>query len=911
MQSRPAVHRSTRPLVCLLLILAAPLAVRAAEAAPDPILWPEAQRAFLQDGPGLLLEASQRDALLAMDEEERGAFIRDFLARDPVPETPENELLVGIERRQALAGAEFLSPRDVRARLLFLNGKPAERLLVDCGNAFKPLEIWGYPGGGLDERGEPRRRELVLFRQQPGQPYRMWTPIDGKRSLYASEMEYWLEQLEELRGRIRAVRFDKQVCPEAWRVDRATGVDGLFGFLPGRPTAADLVRLLAAPESLSQWAAAAAKTALDKEPAAALGTTGIELQFPERRGQRLLARALLTLPPGAAQPSDPATDSQKAADAADATQPAPGAAAKPGAAAPKPGAAKPEPAAAGAEPAAAPAVPAPPPAPFKPELRLTIQGLLEQEGRPFEEFRVRYRLEPPGEGVPLGLAVDRPLRPGGTFLLRVEVTDEVSGKKARLAQGFRVPQAPRAEKQPAVPDQVVIAMGEDLAQTQIAGRDSLVLVPPEQDVVLGLWRAEALVTGGRVEKVVFLVDGEVQLTRTRRPFTAEVRLSSFPKEQVVRAEGYDAAGELVASDEVVINQPIGALKVTILEPGRGARATGKTRARAEISVPDGRRIQSVEFRVNDDTVTTLERPPWLAEVDVPPGEGIVYLSVVAVLDDGSRAEDTRFLNAPANLDHVDVTLVELYTTVSDRSGQPMLGLGVGDFQVLDAGKPQTITKFELVQDLPLSVGLVIDTSGSMVSSLVEAQRAAADFVRDVMTPRDRAFAVSFADKPVLLMPPTDDAEGVVASLNGLQAAGYTSLHDALVTSLYYFRGVRGQKALVLLSDGDDTASHTAFRDALEYARRTGVAIYAIGLAVSPLSADIRRKLSMLANETGGRAFFVEKAGQLVGVYEQIEKELRSRYYLAYAPSEVSDGFRPVEVKVRNGLKARTIRGYYP
>jgi VWFA-related protein len=870
-----------------------PAATPARAAEEDAVLlWPEEQRAFLQDGPGLLLTAEQREALLALDEAGREAFIRDFLARDPLPATPDNELAAAIERRRALAAAEFLSPRDVRARLLFLNGEPAERLLVDCGNAYKPLEIWGYPAG-LDERGEPRRRELVVYRFKPGQGYRLWTPIDGKRALYAPEMEYWLEQLEELRGRIRAVRFDKQVCPEAVRVDRATGVDGLFGFLPGRPTGPELERFLAAPEDLAAWAKAALAAAPAKPPPALLAAEGIELFFPDRRGQRLLARMLLVLPPGAAQASTPGVEPAKSEAAGDK---------------------KPVPAGARQEESAVPApAPAAPPASDKPELRLAVQGLLEQEGQAFEEFRVRYRLEPPGEGVPLALAMERALRPGGTFLLRLEVTDEVSGRKARLARGFKVPRAPQEQAQPALPEQVVVALGEDLAELRIAGRDSLVLVPPEEDVVLGLWRAEALVTGARIEKVVFLVDGEVQLTRTRRPFTAEVRLAEFPSEQVVRAEGYDAAGELVASDELVINQPRGALKVTILEPPRGARASGRTRARAEIAVPDGRRLQAVEFRVNDQTVASLTRPPWQADVDVPAGEGIVYLSIVAVLDDGTRAEDTRFLNAPANLDNIDVTLVELYTTVTDRSGQPALGLGVADFEVLEAGKPQAITKFELVEDLPLSVGMVIDTSGSMVSSLVEAQRAAADFLRNVMTPRDHAFALSFADKPVLLMPPTDDVEGVIGTLHGLQAAGYTSLHDALVTSLYYFRGVRGQRALVLLSDGDDTASHTPFREALEYARRSGVAVYTIGLAVSPLSADIRRKLSMLSNETGGRSFFVEKAGQLVGVYEEIEKELRSRYYLAYTPSGAASGagFRPVEVKVRNGLKARTIRGYYP
>ncbi len=922
MQSRPAVNPPSLPRLpaasAAALVLAAALAAAApGPDQPDPVLWPEEQRAFLQDGPGLLLPESQRESLLALDEAGREAFIRDFLGRDPLPETPENELVQGIERRRALAGAEFLSPGDVRAQLLFLNGKPADRLLVDCGSAFKPLELWAYPDG-IDEKGEPRRRELVVYQPKPGQPYKLWIPIDSKRALYSSEMEYWLEQLEELRGRIRAVRFDKQVCPQAVRIDRATGVDGLFGFMPGRPTAADLERFLAPPADLAKWARAAAATPPPEDAKEPLAVTGVELVFPERRGQRLLARALLTLPPGAAQPSDPeaektafdvataepaggsAGDAGDGGDGGDGDEPESAASGPPGAAAP----------AAPAAPAGIPTDPTEPPS-ATPQLRLAVQALLEQDGKPFEDFRVRYRLEPPGEGVPLALAVDRALRPGGTFLLRVEVTDEVSGRKTRLARGFRVPREPEELPEQPVPDDVVVALGEDLAAERIAGRDSLVVVPPEQDVVLGLWRAEALVTGGRIQKVVFLVDGAVQLTRTRPPFTAEVRLAEFPREQVVRAEGYDAAGELVAADEVVVNQPRGALKVTILAPGRGVRVTGRTLAKAEVSVPDGTRVRTVEFRVNDETVATLERPPWQAEIDVPGGPGIVYFSVVAVLDDGARAEDTRFLNAPDNLDHVDVTLVELYTAVTDKSGQPVLGLGVVDFEVLDSGAPQTVTKFERVEDLPLSLGLVIDTSGSMVSSLMEAQRAAADFLRDVMTPRDRAFAVSFADKPVLVMPPTDDTEGVIASLHGLQAVGYTSLHDALVTSLYYFRGVRGQRALVLLSDGDDTASNTAFRDALEYAKRSGVAIYSIGLAVSPLSADIRRKLSMLSNETGGRAFFVEKAGQLVGVYDEIERELRSRYYLAYTPSgPAGDGYRPVEVKVKNGMKARTIRGYY-
>jgi VWFA-related protein len=441
-------------------------------------------------------------------------------------------------------------------------------------------------------------------------------------------------------------------------------------------------------------------------------------------------------------------------------------------------------------------------------------------------------------------------------------------------------------------------------------------VPPETEVVLGLWRAEALVTGERIVKVSFLVDGKTQLTRSRRPFSAELRLSQFPVQQVVRAEGYDAAGELVAADEVILNQTRGAFGVEIAEPPRGFVGYGTVRVRAEVTVPEERRVERVELRLNDTTFATLALPPWTAEVEIPEGDEVTYLSAVATLDDGRQAEAVRFLNAPQFLEEVEVRLVELYVSVIDRSNRPVLGLGQDDFEVLERGVPQEITKFELVENLPLSVGITIDTSGSMVQALAEAQRAGQDFLSSVMTPRDRCFVIGFAQSPELLMAPTDDTEACLFGLAELRAVGSTSLHDAVVTSLYYFRGMKGQRALVLLSDGDDTSSNIAFPAALEYARRSGVAIYPVGLGVSALGFNVRSKLSQLAEETGGRVFFIGKAEELAGVYDDIEQELRSRYLLAYnakppPPEAAEEEFREVEIEVgRRGLRARTVRGYY-
>ncbi|RPH53852.1 VWA domain-containing protein, partial [bacterium] len=344
----------------------------------------------------------------------------------------------------------------------------------------------------------------------------------------------------------------------------------------------------------------------------------------------------------------------------------------------------------------------------------------------------------------------------------------------------------------------------------------------------------------------------------------------------------------------------------------GSRTSGPTLAKAEIVVPDGRRLESVEFRVNDKTVATLTAPPWEARV-TPTGEDLVYLTVVATLDDGSTAEAVRYLKAPEYVEEVEVNLVELYVAVTDRSGGLVRDLQQGDFDVLEAGKPQEITKFELVDNLPLTLGVLLDTSGSMAGSLVETQRAASDFLESVMRPRDRAFAVSFARRPRLEMPPTDDTGAVVRAIAELQAVGDTALHDALIQSLYYFRGIQGQRALVLLSDGDDNASYMPYKDALDYARRSGVAVYVIGFNLGAFETGLRRKLAEIAGETGGRVFWASKAEELTGIYKEIENELRSRYLVAfYATGEAGKGgFREVEVKVKKGsLKARTARGYY-
>lgn len=832
-------------------------ALPAAAAEIDPLLWPEEHRAFWQDGPALLLDAEQRAELLAADDAGREAFLRRFLA-DPIPQTPENELRAGIERRLRLVELETESPLDGRSQLLFLHGLPAARDVVDCGAIFKPMEIWTYGA-------PPEAREVILYQPSPTELFRLWKPIDSKAALYTSEALRWVHDWEELKLGRKGI--DRQFCPGAAQVDRVTGIVGLTGSRsrPADPEAAAaagqrIAALLVPPADLATWARGAAATRLPPR-LGDLEIESFEFDFPSRAGQqRLVARTVIGLLPGEGGKGLAVSEVDG-----------------------------------------------------KPRVRLRIEGVIEHGGKIFERFRVRYRVAAPADNAPIPLVFEKALRPGQRFLLRLRVFDEGVGKgelaQASLTRGLEVPLEPVSR----LGARVAAATAGESLPPGIMGRDSLLLLPPLGEVMIGTWRAEALVTGERIQRVVFLVDGEAQLSRTKIPYSAEVRLDPFPREQVVRAEGYDAEGQLVAADQVLLNQARGTFRVTVAEPRRGARPTGRVNARAEVVVPEERKVDVVEFKVNESVVARLAEPPWQAQVEVPPGQENVWLTVTARLDDGSQAEDVRFLRSPSNLEEVDVNLVELYVSVTDSSGQFARGLTPKDFKVLEEGKEQTLARFEVVEGFPITLGLLIDTSLSMAEALSESQAAASQFLKNLMTPRDRAFAVGFSRFPYVVIAPTDDSDAVAQSLEGLKAVGSTSMYDAMITGLYYFRNTKGQRAMVLLTDGEDTSSYTAWEQALEYTRRSGVVVYPVGLGVSVLDVGARSKLETLAEATGGRVFFISRAEELSGVYGQIEEELRSRYYLAFSSNRNVDatGFRPVDVQVRRGLRARTARGYYP
>ena len=202
----------------------------------------------------------------------------------------------------------------------------------------------------------------------------------------------------------------------------------------------------------------------------------------------------------------------------------------------------------------------------------------------------------------------------------------------------------------------------------------------------------------------------------------------------------------------------------------------------------------------------------------------------------------------------------------------------------------------------------------MEEKLDTALKAALGFLEEAVTPMDRATIVTFNDHPNLAVKFTNDMPALAGGLAGLRAERGTALYDSIIFSLYYFNGIKGQRAVILLSDGDDQHSRFAWEDAIEYARRAGVSIYSIGLTLGKKGGNAKKKLIKLAEETGGRSFFINDVNELAEIYRIIQEELRSRYFVAYQSTNTADDttFRTVEVELdKPGLEAKTLRGYYP
>jgi Ca-activated chloride channel family protein len=268
---------------------------------------------------------------------------------------------------------------------------------------------------------------------------------------------------------------------------------------------------------------------------------------------------------------------------------------------------------------------------------------------------------------------------------------------------------------------------------------------------------------------------------------------------------------------------------------------------------------------------------------------------------------------------VDVKLVNIFVNVTDANGAIVGGLTRDDFSIAEDNRPQNISLFERQSELPLNLTLAIDTSASTYKDRAIEQKAAKGFVHALMRAQDQMSVLEFSTFVTQLTTFTNKVGQIDSGLDRMRGEGGTALYDAIYLGAQGLGKKDGRKVLVLVSDGDDTASNASYEQALEQALRNEAMIYSI--IDVPIEASAGRDLGgehalvTLAEQTGGKSFYVD-AGGLDEAFKRVSDDLRTQYLIGYYPHNQEPGrnFHRLNVTIpratKDAFNVRYRTGYY-
>ncbi|MEM7052803.1 MAG: VWA domain-containing protein [Acidobacteriota bacterium] len=487
------------------------------------------------------------------------------------------------------------------------------------------------------------------------------------------------------------------------------------------------------------------------------------------------------------------------------------------------------------------------------------------------------------------------------------------GLAARVSELLPPAPTPKGQR-----GEVPVAGAEGIVPLDLLpSRKVITLLAPPEEVVLGKTRLEVLAADPLIARVEYWLDGERRASRDQSPFEARLDFGNLPQPRRVEAVAYDAGGEELGRDLLLVNQGVGVFRVDLIEPLAGRRIGGVD-VEADVSLPSDQDLDRLELRWNNDTVATLYEPPFRQRILVPADSPVGYLQAVAFLENGAMAEDVVLLNGEGLTEEVSVELVELFTVVDDPESRPIRGLEAEAFRVFEDERRQEIADFREGVEVPLNLALLVDTSASMFPAMRDVQVTAIDFLSLALRAQDRAMVVEFDEKPRLAQALTADRRALMAAIAELEAGGRSALCDAMVFSLLQMQQVAGRRALVILTDGVGRDERVGFDVCRRVVERSGIPIYTVLLAGDDPTALAaggvdREKVERLVAPVGGRVLLAEDPSRLGWAYRTILDDLRSQYLLTYyPPSREGDDWRRVRVEVESpGAMARTRAGYYP
>ncbi len=816
-------------------------------------------RRFLEDVEPIM-QPTELDTFLNLETDaQREIYVNDFWHRRDLAEgTTNNSFKTEYYARLETAREKFKQLSSDRSRMYLIHGEPVSMLRIDCDRYLQPLEIWKYfyvPGVGHEVR-------FLFYIPRNSNDFRLWRPI-GDSKLDLAE----LISIEAAGGAmttddaVNSVFFQTAGDPRSGaflskiEFGCRDGDEILRAIGQQQQNRIELMGIFEPPKMNEEDARKILRSVVISNPNAPKLSAEFSTRFPAKQGSKTDAEITVMVPRAQLTAKEVGGATVYSVD---------------------------------------------------------VTGEVLRDDTLYENYR--YRFDFPGDvkDEKLPLILDRFLRPG-EYKSRIKVTDVHSGAEAIVEKDLKVPElfdTPEQRKQKEAGTSTVAQLKDEIESHETRLR----IVPLAEELLSGIQKIETFAVGDDIKAVEFYLDGKKIAVKRQPPYTLDLDFGDVPQVRRIKAIALNEKGEPLAGDDIVVNTGNDPFRVRIVSPRVALNLKGLTRVEISAKAPEGKEIGEVQLYLNETRVATLYSAPYVQTVNIPPTQGVGYLRAVATLKDDPSppVEDVVMINTPQFMEEVDVHLVELPTTVI-ANGRPLTTLGESAFKVLDEGKPVKISKFEYVKNLPLSIGMAVDTSGSMQPRMGEAQKAGAQFFQNVMKPGDKAFLVGFDSTPQLVQKWSRQIGDIHASLAKLRAEEYTALYDAVVYSLYNFLGVKGQKALIVVSDGKDTASKFSYDQALEYARRAAVPIYVIGIGIRSSEVDVRYKMGKFANETGGATYYIEKAEDLSRIYADIQNELRSQYVLGFYPPEgVKSGskWREVSVQVSEG-RAKTIRGYYP
>ncbi|HYM25998.1 MAG TPA: VWA domain-containing protein, partial [Vicinamibacterales bacterium] len=696
-------------------------------------------REFLNDVEPII-HPEEVDAFLRMESDaQRDAFIDDFWKRHGAANKLDaNGFKTMYYDRLEHARKTYRSANTDRGRMYMVQGPPADIFKIDefACRLLQPLEIWTYyelPGVGHEMR-------LIFYRARDGVEFHLWqnpnksdvAVLDLVSSEVVATNPEPSDQMAALFG-----RCDKLTNRIKLECDCPNiVVQFMQAFQESMVTRDDWTKAYAPPPVNKEEVYRGLKSVVIPTPGATKLPSEFSMAFPFRQGERTDAQLIVLVP-----------KSQLVVKEATGTK----------------------------------------------LYSVDVTGEVLKEGRIFEHYRYRFDYPAGIASDKIAILVDRLLRPG-EYLSRMKIADANAKAEAIVESPLSVPELLKGEaeqKRREAGAATVAKIAADTNQTMLR------IVPLPDELLAGLQHIDTIAFGDDIKAVEFSLDGRKVMTKRTPPYTLDVDLGRVPQRHRIRVVALNDKGETVAGDEVVVNSGNEPFRVRIVSPRLAPRLHGRTRVEMAVSVPEGKSIEKVELFVNQTRLATLYEAPFVQTVEIPQRNGVAYLRAVATLKDSELApvEDVVILNSPEFTADVNVHLVELPTTVF-RDGRPVNDAKESDFRVLDNGKPVAVAKFEHVSNLPLSLGLAIDTSASMQPRMAEAQKAASQFFANVLHKGDKAFVVSFDLQPQMMRGWSSNLTELTEGLAKLRAEESTSLYDAVAYSLYNFVGVKGRRALV-------------------------------------------------------------------------------------------------------------------